>query len=78
LPIGFWSEYATYIKGKTDVLFSDEEVGQLVEALQTGRLPTGFFKGLETRRHNTWTRSRNATRARPAARSAGPTWWSAW
>lgn len=44
--------YATYIKGKTDVPFSDEEVGQLVEALQTGRLPTGLFKGLETRRQH--------------------------
>lgn len=44
--------YATYIKSKTDVLFSDDEVGQLVEALKTGRLPTGLFKGLETRRQH--------------------------
>jgi len=44
--------YSTYIKSKNDVLFSDEEVEQLVEALQTGRLPTGLLKGLETRRQH--------------------------
>ena len=44
--------YATYIKSKTPVLFSDIEVKQLVEALQTGRLPTGLLKGLETRRQH--------------------------
>lgn len=43
------SGYSTYIKSKNDVLFSDEEVGQLVEALQTGRMPTGLLRGLETR-----------------------------
>jgi hypothetical protein len=44
--------YATYIKSKTDVLFSDDEVRQLVDALKTGRLPTGLFQGLETRRQH--------------------------
>lgn len=46
------SGYATYIKSKTEVLFCDEEVGQLVEALQSGRLPMGLLKGLETRRQH--------------------------
>lgn len=31
--------YATYIKSKQDVLFSDAEVEQLEEALRTGMLP---------------------------------------
>ena len=31
--------YATYIKSKQTVLFSDEEVAQLIEALRTGMLP---------------------------------------
>ena len=31
--------YATYIKSKTEVLFSDVEVNEAVEAIQTGRLP---------------------------------------
>ena len=31
--------YGSYIKSKQDVLFSDEEVVQLVEALRTGMLP---------------------------------------
>ena len=31
--------YTGYIKSKTAVLFSDEEVGQIVEAIQTGKLP---------------------------------------
>ena len=44
--------YSTYIKSKTDVMFSDEEVRQFVEALETGRLPTGLLKGLETRRQH--------------------------
>lgn len=44
--------YATYIKSKADILFSDEEVGQFVEALQTGRLPTGLLKGMTTRRQH--------------------------
>ncbi len=42
--------YATYIKGKASVLFSDEEVEQMVGALQTGRMPAGLIKGLETRK----------------------------
>ena len=42
--------YATYIKSKTDVLFSDAEVTRIVTALQSGRMPTGFIQGLETRR----------------------------
>lgn len=46
------SGYATYIKSKTDVLFSDEEIGQHVEALQTGRLPTGLLNGFATRRQH--------------------------
>ncbi len=44
--------YATYIKSKTEVLFSEDEVRRLVEALQTGRLPTGILKGQETRRQH--------------------------
>lgn len=44
------SGYSSYIKGKTETLFSDAEVAQMVEALQTGRMPTGLIKGLETRR----------------------------
>lgn len=44
------SGYATYIKAKTSVLFTDEEVEQTVGALQSGRMPAGLFKGLETRR----------------------------
>ena len=31
--------YATYIKSKQDVMFSDAEVDQLTEALRTGMLP---------------------------------------
>lgn len=31
--------YTSYIKSKADVLFSDEEVDELVEAIQTGKLP---------------------------------------
>ncbi|MHB1100945.1 MAG: NERD domain-containing protein [Burkholderiales bacterium] len=53
MPLNVMSRgYSTYIKSKNDVLFSDEEVEQLVEALQTGRLPTGLLKGLETRRQH--------------------------
>ena len=44
--------YSTYIKSKNDVMFSDEEVGQLIAALETGRLPTGLLKGMETRRQH--------------------------
>jgi hypothetical protein len=44
--------YSSYIRGKTEVLFSDAEVVQLVEALETGRLPTGLLAGLETRRRH--------------------------
>lgn len=46
------SGYTAYIKSKSEVLFSDEEVAQIVEALQTGRLPTGLLKGLATRRQH--------------------------
>jgi hypothetical protein len=42
--------YATYIKSKTDVHFSDSEVTRIVTTLQSGRMPTGLIKGLETRR----------------------------
>lgn len=31
--------YSAHIMGKTEVLFSDQEVGEIVEAIQTGRLP---------------------------------------
>lgn len=44
------SGYATYIKAKTSVLFTNEEVEQMVGALQSGRMPAGLFKGQETRR----------------------------
>jgi hypothetical protein len=42
--------YSSYIKGKAEVLFTDAEVEQMVGSLQTGRMPTGLIKGLETRR----------------------------
>jgi restriction system protein len=42
--------YVTYIKSKAAVLFSDTEVEQMVDALETGRMPTGLLQGLETRR----------------------------
>jgi hypothetical protein len=42
--------YTSYIKSKTDVLFSDTEVARLVAVLQNGRMPTGLIQGLETRR----------------------------
>ena len=42
--------YATYIKGKTEVLFSDEDVARIFNALQDGRMPTGLFSGMQTRR----------------------------
>lgn len=42
--------YSSYIRGKSELLFTDAEVAQLVEALETGRLPTGLLQGLETRR----------------------------
>lgn len=44
------SNYSGYIKAKTDILFTDDEVAQMTEALQTGRMPTGLIKGFETRR----------------------------
>lgn len=31
--------YTAYIKSKTDILFSDEEVHQIVESIQSGKLP---------------------------------------
>jgi restriction system protein len=34
--------YTGYIKSKTDVLFTDEEVEALCEAISTGRLPKGW------------------------------------
>ena len=42
--------YSSYITGKSEILFTDAEVEKMVEALQTGRMPTGLIKGLETRR----------------------------
>lgn len=42
--------YSSYIKNKTDVMFSEEEVEQLVEAIQSGILPKGWIKGWETRK----------------------------
>lgn len=42
--------YSSYIKEKSEVLLTDAEVEQIVEALRTGRMQTGLFKGLETRR----------------------------
>ena len=42
--------YSSYIKGKTEILFTDTEVERMAGALQTGRMPTGLIKGLETRR----------------------------
>jgi restriction system protein len=34
--------YSAHIKSKTEVLFTDEEVGQLCEAIKTGMLPKGW------------------------------------
>jgi restriction system protein len=34
--------YTKYIKSKTDVLFTDEEVDQICEAIRTGRLPANW------------------------------------
>lgn len=34
--------YSSYIKNKTAVYFSDDEVGYIVEAIQTGRLPRAW------------------------------------
>lgn len=42
--------YTTYIKSKTDALFSDEEVKAYVEAIKTGMMPKGLLKSFETRR----------------------------
>jgi restriction system protein len=57
--------YSSYIRGKTEVLFIDAEVEQLVEALETGRLPTGLLAGLETRRvHIESLRERHASTSR--------------
>lgn len=42
--------YASYIKSKTDVFFTEAEVSGIVAALESGRMPTGLIKGLETRR----------------------------
>lgn len=44
------NNYSSYIKSKTAVLFSDDEVTQMVDALQTGRMPTGLVKGLQTKK----------------------------
>ena len=44
------SGYSSYIKVKTEILFTEAEVEKMVGALQTGRMPTGLIKGLETRR----------------------------
>jgi restriction system protein len=40
--------YSAYIKSKTEVLFTDEEVDQIYEAIKTGML----FKGWSTRRQH--------------------------
>lgn len=42
--------YSGYIKGKTEVLFTDDEVLKMVEAIQFGRMPTGLVKGLQTKK----------------------------
>ncbi len=42
--------YATYIKSKSAILFEENEVGQLVEAIKTGMLPKGIIKSWETRK----------------------------
>lgn len=44
------NNYSGYIKGKTVVLFSDDEVARMVEALRSGRMPTGLIKGLQTKK----------------------------
>jgi restriction system protein len=42
--------YSGYIKAKAAVLFFDEEVTQMVDALQSGRMPTRLIKGLQTKK----------------------------
>ena len=42
--------YATYIRGKTEILLSDEDVVRIVTALQHGRMSTGLILGMQTRR----------------------------
>lgn len=42
--------YASYVKGTADVLLTDDEVTHLVEALRSGRMPTGLIRGLQTKK----------------------------
>ena len=42
--------YSSYIKRKTEVLFSDDEVKAFVDAIKTGMMPKGLFKSFETRK----------------------------
>lgn len=41
--------YTGYIKKYADVLFSDDEVNQIVEAVRTGMMPKGIIKSFQTR-----------------------------
>lgn len=42
--------YSSYIRRKTEVLFSDDEVKAFVDAIKTGMMPKGLFKSFETRK----------------------------
>jgi len=57
------SGYLAYIKGKIEVLFSDEEVEQIVEAIKTGRLPRTWAT---RREHIASLKERHSKTAAPA------------
>jgi len=44
------SGYTTHIKKHTAVLFSDEEVQTIIQAIQSGKMPKGLIKSFETRK----------------------------
>lgn len=41
--------YTSFIKGHTQVRFTDDEVQAMVEAIQTGKMPKGIVKSWQTR-----------------------------
>ena len=42
--------YSGYIKRKTEVMFSDDDVKAFVDAIKTGMMPKGLLKSFETRK----------------------------
>lgn len=42
--------YSSYIKRKTEVLFSDDEVKAFVDAIKAGMMPKGLLRSFETRK----------------------------